>query len=92
MPEGTEGRLQTLGIRLPTLPTPGRNYVSKTVGPVVYLASVVSTNATGVITATVDAERTIEDGYAAARVCTLTLLAVLRPQNAPVEVQMAVEG
>jgi enamine deaminase RidA (YjgF/YER057c/UK114 family) len=39
---------------------------------------VVSTNATGVITGTVGVDRTIADGYAAARVPALTLLAVLR--------------
>ena len=79
MPAGTEARLQTLGIRLPNPPAPGGNYLSaKTVGPVVSLAGVVSTNATGVITGTVGVDRTIADGYAAARACALTLLAVLR--------------
>lgn len=79
MPAGTEARLQTLGIRLPNPPAPGGNYLpAKTVGPVIYLAGVVSTNATGVITGTVGVDRTIADGYAAARACALTLLAVLR--------------
>jgi enamine deaminase RidA (YjgF/YER057c/UK114 family) len=68
-----------LGIRLPNPPAPGGNYLSaKTVGPVVYLAGVVSTNASGVITGTVGVDRTMEDGYAAARACALTLLAGLR--------------
>jgi len=79
MPAGAEARLHTLGIRLPNPPAPGGNYLSaKTVGPVVYLAGAVSTNATGVITGTVGVDRTIAEGYAAARACALTLLAVLR--------------
>jgi enamine deaminase RidA (YjgF/YER057c/UK114 family) len=68
-----------LGIRLPNPPAPGGNYLSaKTVCPVVYLAGVVSTNASGVIKGTVGVDRTTEDGYDAARACALTLLAVLR--------------
>jgi len=79
MAEGAETRLRKLGIVLPATPAPGGNYVSaKTVGRIMYLAGVISTNAEGVITGTVGADRTIEDGYAAARACALTQLAVLR--------------
>ncbi len=57
----------------------GGNYISaKTVGQMVYLSGVVSMDATGVITGTVGADRTVEEGYAAARACALKLLAVLR--------------
>jgi enamine deaminase RidA (YjgF/YER057c/UK114 family) len=76
---GAEKRIQELGIELPALPAPGGNYVSaKTAGSVVYLAGVISTNAVGVISGTVGLDRTVEDGYAAARACALTQLAVLR--------------
>ena len=51
---------------------------AKTVGQVVYLAGVISTNAGSVMTGTVGADRTIDEGYAAARACALTQLAVLR--------------
>lgn len=79
MPAGAEVRLQSLGIELPDPPMPGGNYVpAKTVGPVVYLAGVISSDAAGVIKGMVGVDRTIEDGYAAARACGLTLLAVLR--------------
>jgi enamine deaminase RidA (YjgF/YER057c/UK114 family) len=79
MASGTEARLQQLGIKLPTLPAPGGNYLSaKTVGSIVYLAGVISTDSTGVITGTVGIDRTVEDGYAAARACALTQLAVLQ--------------
>ena len=79
MAEGTEARLQELGIVLPRLPAPGGNYLSaKTVGHLVYLAGVISTNSEGVMTGTVGLDRTVAEGYAAARDCALTQLAVLR--------------
>jgi enamine deaminase RidA (YjgF/YER057c/UK114 family) len=63
---------------LPDLPTPGGNYVrARTVGPVVFLAGVISTASAGVITGTVGVDRSIHDGYAAVRACALTQLAVL---------------
>jgi enamine deaminase RidA (YjgF/YER057c/UK114 family) len=79
MAAGTEARLEELGIILPALPAPGGNYVpAKTVGHLVYLAGVISTHSEGVITGTVGLDRTIEEGYAAARACALTHLAVLK--------------
>ncbi len=51
---------------------------AKTIGHVVYLAGVISANSNGVITGTVGLDRSIEDGYRAARACALTQLAVLR--------------
>jgi enamine deaminase RidA (YjgF/YER057c/UK114 family) len=66
-------------LALPQLPAPGGNYVSaKRVGAVVYLSGVISAGVDGVITGTAGADRSIEDGYAAARACTLTQLAVLK--------------
>ena len=74
-----ERRLQDLGIVLPGLPAPGGNFVpAKTVGSVVYLSGVISTNVEGVITGTVGLDRTMDQGYAAARACALTQLAVLK--------------
>jgi enamine deaminase RidA (YjgF/YER057c/UK114 family) len=79
MAMGTQARLQELNIVLPDLPAPGGNYVpAKTVGHLVYLAGVISTNSAGVITGTVGLDRAIEEGYAAARACALTQLAVVR--------------
>jgi enamine deaminase RidA (YjgF/YER057c/UK114 family) len=79
MAAGAEARLQKLGIALPALPSPGGNYVSaRTVGQMVYLAGAISTGPDGVITGTAGADRTIEEGYAAARACALTHLAVLK--------------
>lgn len=72
-------RLKELGIVLPMLPTSGGNYLpAKRVGQMVYLAGVTSSGPAGVITGTVGLDRTIDDGYAAARACALTQLAVLQ--------------
>jgi enamine deaminase RidA (YjgF/YER057c/UK114 family) len=73
-----ESRLQQLGVVLPALPKAGGNYVAaKTVGGMVYLAGVISADDHGVITGTVGLDRTVDEGYAAARACALTQLAVL---------------
>jgi enamine deaminase RidA (YjgF/YER057c/UK114 family) len=73
-----EARLKHLGMALPALPITGGNYLpAKQVGQMVYLAGVISSNLAGVITGTVGLDRTVEDGYAAARSCALTQLAVL---------------
>ena len=74
-----EQKLTSLGLILPHLPAPGGNYVSaKRVGDLVYLAGAVSTGPAGVIAGTAGAGSTIDDGYAAARACVLTQLAVLK--------------
>lgn len=74
-----EAKLQQLGIVLPEPPAPGANYISaKTVAGIVYLAGVISTNAAGIITGTIGLDRTIDEGYAAARSCALTQFAVLK--------------
>ena len=58
---------------------PGGNYVSaKQVGEVVYLAGAISSGTGGVITGMAGAGSSVEQGYAAARACALTQLAVLK--------------
>lgn len=75
----TEQKLSSLGLELPQLPAPGGNYVSsKQAGDVLYLSGVISIGPDGVITGLAGADRTIEDGYAAARACALLQLAVLK--------------
>jgi enamine deaminase RidA (YjgF/YER057c/UK114 family) len=79
MPTGTEARLQKLGLTLPAPPEAGGTYLpAKTIDRVVYLSGVISTDAQGVITGTVGVDRSIDEGYAAARFCALSQLAVLR--------------
>jgi enamine deaminase RidA (YjgF/YER057c/UK114 family) len=76
---GAEKALQEKGIVLPQHPAAGGNYVSaKTVGQLVYLAGVISTDTSGVVTGTAGLARSVEEGYMAARACALTQLAVLR--------------
>ena len=73
-----ESRLKELGVVLPALPQPGGNYLpARTVGQMVYLAGVISLRDGEVLSGTVGANRQIEEGYAAARACALTQLAVL---------------
>jgi enamine deaminase RidA (YjgF/YER057c/UK114 family) len=73
-----EEMLVDLGLTLPALPAPGGNYLSaKQIGPLLYLAGVISSNAAGVMTGTVGLDRTVSDGYNAARACALTQLAVI---------------
>ena len=74
-----EEKLRALGLALPSPPAPGGNYVSfKRVGNVAYLSGVISAGPDGVITGQAGTERTTEEGYAAARACALTQLAVLK--------------
>ncbi len=71
--------LQQLGLTLPPPPAPGGNYTSaKTAGNIVYLSGVISQTADGILTGTVGLDRSIEEGYAAARSCALLQLAVLQ--------------
>ena len=78
--QGTpEANLAALGLALPAAPAPAGNYVSsKRVGNIVYLSGVISTGPGGVIQGTAGSDRTVEEGYAAARACALTQLAVLK--------------
>jgi len=73
-----ETRLAELGYRLPSLPKPGGNYLpARLVGRLLFLSGVVSSEAGSVVTGTVGKNRSIEEGYAAARLCALTQLAVI---------------
>ena len=74
-----EEKLNELNLSLPAPPAPGGNYVSfKRVGSIAYLSGVISTGTEGVITGQAGTDRSIEDGYTAARACALTQLAVLK--------------
>jgi enamine deaminase RidA (YjgF/YER057c/UK114 family) len=81
-----EKALEAAGLVLPQLPAPGGNYLSaKRAGAILYLSGVVSTGPNGVITGTAGVDRSIEDGYAAARACALTQLAVLKRELASLD-------
>ena len=72
-------KLRELGYTLLEPPAPGGNYLSaKVVGSLVFLAGVISIDGRGVMTGCVGHDRTIEEGYIAARQCALMQLAVLK--------------
>jgi len=73
-----DDRLRQLNLTLPAPPIPGAYYISaKTLGHLVFLAGVISTGPDGVITGTAGLDRSVDEGYAAARHCALMQLAVL---------------
>jgi enamine deaminase RidA (YjgF/YER057c/UK114 family) len=74
--------LAALGHTLPSAPAPGGNYISaKQVGSIVYLSGVISVGAEGVIAGIAGLDRSIEDGYAAARACALDRIAEVLTVN-----------
>ena len=74
-----EKAIAEAGYSLPSLPAAGDNYVPvRTVGKMVYLSGVISTNGNGVITGRAGDGSGAEEGYAAAQTCALIHLAVLR--------------
>lgn len=74
-----EARLTALGLTLPPLPARGGNYVPfKIVGNMLYLSGVVSLGPDGIITGMAGADSDVEKGYAAARACALTQMAIMR--------------
>ncbi len=75
-----EETLQSLGITLPEAPTPGGNYLThRRVGHLLYLAGVISISTDGTEwTGQVGDTRSLEDGYAAARLCALNVLSTIR--------------
>lgn len=75
-----EARLKELGITLPTPPAPAANYVPWRIGGGLLFLSGVGPNrpdGTSII-GTVGRELSIEQGYEAARICGLSLLANMR--------------
>ncbi len=72
-------RMAELRLVLPPPPAPGGSYLpARQAGPLLFLSGVVSTDEHGVLTGTVGADRSIEEGCYAARRCALTQLAVIR--------------
>lgn len=75
-----EAKLESLGITLPTAPIPGGNYLThRQMGKVLYLAGTISCNPDGEAwIGQIGEERSMEDGYQAARLCALNVLATIR--------------
>ena len=75
-----EEKLRSLELTLPTAPSPGGNYLThRRVGSLLYFSGVISISDDGAEwIGQVGAERSLEDGYQAARVCALNVLATLK--------------
>ena len=72
-------RLQNLGITLPDAPVPSANYVPfRRSGNQVFIAGQVSITSEQSATGKVGVDLSVDDGYAAARLCGLNILAQLR--------------
>jgi enamine deaminase RidA (YjgF/YER057c/UK114 family) len=77
--ESVESALVALGLQLPAIAAPGGNYLPYVRwGDLLFLAGVISTRNGQVITGTVGADKTVEDGYQAALACTLAQLASIK--------------
>ncbi len=86
LPSTPEEKLAALGLSLPAAPSPGGNYVpAKQAGGVMYLSGATSSGPDGLITGLAGKDRTIEEGYAAAQACALTLLAVIKRELGSLE-------
>jgi enamine deaminase RidA (YjgF/YER057c/UK114 family) len=75
-----EAKVAELGITLPTAPQPGGNYLShRRSGNLLVLAGIISFSSSGEEwTGQVGDVRDLDDGYAAAKVCALNVLATIR--------------
>jgi len=74
-----EARLNELGITLPDAPVPSANYVPyRRSGNQVFIAGQVSITSEVSATGKVGDDLSVEEGYAAARLCGLNILAQLR--------------
>lgn len=74
-----ETRLAELGIILPSSPAPAANYVPYVqTGDLVYISGQISMDADGLVTGKLGDGFSIEDGYAAARLCGINLIAQLK--------------
>jgi len=74
-----EQRLQELGIILPDAPVPSANYVPfRRSGKQIFIAGQISVTGEESVRGKIGGELTVEDGYAAARLCGLNILAQLK--------------
>lgn len=78
MTQSVAERLKSLGLDLPDAPAPAANYVPYVqTGNLIFVSGQVSMGEGGFITGKLGADMSVEDGYAAARTCALSLLAQL---------------
>ena len=78
MEDGVVQQLKRLGITLPNPPTPSANYVPyRHSGNLVYIAGQISVTSEQAIKGKIGKDLSIEEGYLAARLCGLNILAQL---------------
>jgi len=78
MDDGVVQQLKRLGITLPNPPTPSANYVPyRHSGNLVYIAGQISVTSEQAIKGKIGKDLSIEEGYLAARLCGLNILAQL---------------
>lgn len=76
MPHAIDARIEELGFALPAAPAPAANYVPWVIsGKQIFVSGQVSQANGGLITGTLGADLSTEQGAAAARACALSLLA-----------------
>ena len=77
--EPIESALEALGLHLPPVAAPGGKYVPYVRwGDLLFLSGVISIQDGQVITGTVGVDKTVEEGYEAARCCALLELASIK--------------
>ena len=79
MIEDIEKNLTDLGIDLPLAAAPAANYVPYVkVGSILFVSGQISQNADGLVTGKLGSNFSLDDGYNAARLCGLALIAQVR--------------
>ena len=79
MPNGIEQKLKDLGITLPNAAAPAANYVSYVrTGNMLFVSGQISQNVDGLVLGKLGANFSLNQGYDAARLCGLALIAQLK--------------
>ena len=79
MPNEIEDKLKSLGIVLPNAAPPAANYIPFVVaGNILYVSGQISQNSSGLVVGKLGSNFSLEDGYNAARLCGLALIAQVK--------------
>lgn len=74
-----EARLAELGVTLPDAPAPAANYVPAVLsGSTIYVSGQLPVGANGLVKGTLGAGVSVEDGYEAAKLCAINILAQVK--------------
>ena len=79
MPNEIEDKLKSLGIALPSAAAPAANYIPFVVaGNLLYVSGQISQSSNGLVVGKLGSNFSLEDGYSAARLCGLALIAQVK--------------